>query len=291
MIGRRRFAGGAAAIAGAIVGASPTASFSAGGLPGELRRLELQSGGRLGVCVIESTTGKQIGHRSDERFPMCSTFKLLVVAAVLARVDAGQESLERRVRIAAGDLLEYAPVTRRHVGDEMSVAALCEAAATLSDNTAANLLVASIGGPAGVNAFAATLGDRATRLDRVEPDLNDGSPGDIRDTTLPKAMASDLSALVLGKRLAPPSREQFVAWLVANKTGDARLRARLPRDWRVGDKTGSGRHGTTNDVAVIWPTGRPPLVVAAYLTGATVDAAARDRVLAGVGKAVSTAFA
>jgi beta-lactamase class A len=291
MIGRREFTGGAATLVGALIATAPTASRSAGGPPEELRRLELQSGGRLGVCVIETATGKQLGHREDERFPMCSTFKLLAVAAVLARIDTGQENLERRVPIEARDILEYAPVTRRHVGKEMSVAALCEAAVTWSDNTAANLLVASLGGPAGVNAFAATLGDSATRLDRVEPELNEGAPGDIRDTTLPKAMASDLSTLVLGNRLLPRSREQLIAWLVANKTGDARLRAGLPRDWRVGDKTGSGRHGTANDVAVIWPVGRPPLMIAVYLTGATVDAAARDKVLAGVGKAVATAFA
>jgi beta-lactamase class A len=291
MIGRREFAGGAATLVGALIAAAPTASYSAGGLPTDLRRLELQSGGRLGVCVIDGATGKHLDHRGEERFPMCSTFKLLAVAAVLARVDAGQESLGRRVRIAAGDILEYAPVTRRHVGEDMSVAALCEAAATWSDNTAANLLMARIGGTAGVNAFVATLGDRATRLDRIEPDLNEAAPGDARDTTLPRVMASDLSILVFGKRLSARSREQLTAWLVANKTGDARLRAGLPRGWRVGDKTGSGRHGTANDVAVIWPAGRAPLVVAAYLTGATVDAAARDRVLAGVGKAVSTAFA
>jgi beta-lactamase class A len=153
------------------------------------------------------------------------------------------------------------------------------------------LLVASLGGPVGINAFTATLGDRATRLDRIEPHLNESEPGDPRDTTLPGAMASDLSALVLGERLSARSRRQLIAWLIANRTGDARLRAGLPRNWRVGDKTGSGRHGTANDVAVIWPRGRAPLIVAAYLTGATIDSAARERVLAGVGQAIAQGFA
>lgn len=292
MIGRREFTGATmATLVGALVGTTPTPSFSNGGVVSELTRLERQSGGRLGVCAMESASGKQWAYRGDERFPICSTFKLLAAAAVLARVDAGQEKLLRRVHIEAKDILEYAPVTGHHIGgDGMSMAELCEAAIVWSDNTAGNLLLASIGGPSAFNAFAASLGDRATRLDRIEPLLNEAAPGDERDTTLPKAMASNLSMLALGKALSPASRDRLVGWLVACKTGDARLRAGLPRGWRVGDKTGSGERGTANDVAVIWPANRPPLVIAAYLTGATVDAATRDKVLAGVGKAVSAAY-
>jgi beta-lactamase class A len=292
MIRRREFNGATmATLVGALVGTTPTPSFSNDGLLGEFARLERQSGGRLGVCVMEGAGGKQVAYRGDERFPMCSTFKLLAAAAVLARVDTGREILQRRVAIEAKDILDYAPVTRRHVGgDGMSMAELCEAAVVWSDNSAGNLLLASIGGPSAFNAFAASLGDRATRLDRIEPFLNEAAPGDERDTTLPNAMASNVSKLTLGTALSAASRDQLVDWLVGCKTGDARLRAGLPRGWRVGDKTASGERGTANDVAVIWPANRPPLVIAAYLTGTTVDAAARDKVLADVGRAVSAAY-
>jgi beta-lactamase class A len=174
------------------------------------------------------------------------------------------------------------------VGDGMTLAEICEAAVTLSDNTAGNLMLAAIGGPPGLTAFARSLGDQVTRLDRDEPSLNEALPDDPRDTTTPNAMASNLQALVLGtKALSAASREQLTAWLVANKTGDARLRAGLAKDWRVGDKTGTGARGTNNDVAVIWPPGKAPIVITAYLTGSTVSAAHQNAILASVARAVS----
>ena len=254
----------------------------------EIKRLESASGGRLGVCVLDTATGARHAYRGDERFPMCSTFKALAAAAILAQVDAGKEQLSRRINYDASALVTYSPVTEKHVGDGMTLGEICEAAVTLSDNTAGNLLLAALGGPAGLTAYLRSLGDQFTRLDRNEPSLNEALPDDIRDTTTPNAMASTLQALVLGtKALSAPSREQLTAWLIANKTGDTRLRAGLAKDWRIGDKTGAGARGTNNDVAVVWPPNRAPIVITAYLTGATVSAMEQNATIASVARAVS----
>jgi beta-lactamase class A len=220
---------------------------------------------------------------------MCSTFKLLAAAAILGRVDAGKERLDRRIAYAKSDLVTYSPVTEKHVDSGMTLAALCEAAITVSDNTAANLLLAGLGRPDGVTAFARALGDTITRLDRNEPTLNEATPGDPRDTTTPAAMLANIRALVLGDALSPPSRDQLKAWLLANKTGDGRLRAGLPGDWAIGDKTGSGEFGTTNDVGIIWPPGRAPIVVTIYFTETRAALEQRIAVLASVGRAIADA--
>src|SRR5262249_10570222 len=195
--------------------------------------------------------------RADERFPMCSTFKLLAAAAILARVDAGEERLERRVRFGAGEVVVNSPLTKDRFGGEgMSLAGLCAGGATVSGDPPGNLLLAALGGRAGLTAYARSLGDAVTRLDRVEPELNEALPGDPRDTTTPAAMLANLRALVLESALSAASRAQLERWLVGNKTGDTRLRAGLPAGWRVGDKTGSGERGTTNDVGLFWPPDR-----------------------------------
>ncbi len=250
-----------------------------------LTALERRHGGRLGVAILDTGGGRRIAHRGDQRFLMCSTFKLLAVAAVLARVDRGAEHLDRRIVFGQDALLAYAPVTRRHIGAPgMRVDELCQAAITLSDNTAANLLLASLGGPVGLTAFARRLGDPVTRLDRIEPDLNVGSPGDIRDTTTPNAMLDTMHRLLLGRVLSPASRTQLLVWLRGCITGSAQLRAGVPAGWTGGDKTGSGAHGETNDVAILWPPQREPLLVTAYYAGSHADADRRRAVLAEVGR-------
>jgi beta-lactamase class A len=250
--------------------------------------LEEASGGRLGVAVLNTASGLHAGHRANERFPMCSTFKLLAVAAVLAKADEHKEQLERIVRFTKKDLTAHSPATEARVADGgMSIKELCAAAITLSDNAAANLLLATIGGPAGLTSFARTLGDEITRLDRIEPDLNEGLPGDPRDTSTPAAMLSNLRSLALGDALSPSSRAQLIEWLIQNKTGDQRLRAGLPAGWKVGDKTGTGARGTANDVAIVWPPQRAPVLVSVYLTGATVDYDQCNRTIAAVGKKIS----
>lgn len=258
-------------------------------LQDEFARIELATSGRLGVAALDMETGWRASRRGDERFPMCSTFKALASAAVLHRVDRGDSSLDQRVQIEAKDILAYAPVAKQHVGSSMTLSELCEAAITLSDNTAANLLLREIGGPAGFTSFFRTIGDNVSRLDRWEVELNEARPGDPRDTTSPVAMLKSLQRVVLGDVLQTASRQQLVDWMVANKTGDTRLRAGVPRDWRVGDKTGTGERGTYNDIGVFWPPGRKPIVVTVYLTGASAPMEKCNEVIANVARAVANA--
>jgi beta-lactamase class A len=247
--------------------------------------LERKHGGRLGVAIFDTAQERPVAYRGDERFALCSTFKALAAAFVLARVDRKEESLGRRIVYAKDSLVPYSPVTEKHVGGEgLPVGDICEAAVTLSDNTAGNLLLDSFGGPAGLTVYMRSLGDSITRLDRRETELNEATPGDPRDTTTPLAMLHTLRKIVLGDALSAGSRDQLIAWLVANKTGDKRLRAGIPKDWQVGDKTGSGQNNATNDVAVIWPPKRKPVLVAAYYAESRASDDERNAVLAEVGR-------
>jgi beta-lactamase class A len=250
--------------------------------------IEKASGGRLGVGVLDTGNGRRAGHREDERFPLCSTFKFLAAALVLARVDQRKEQLERRIVYRRRDLVTHSPVTEKHAdGTGMTVAQLCEATLTLSDNTAANLLLDSFGGPKGLTAFMRSIGDTKTRLDRFETALNEARPGDPRDTTTPAAMSRSMQKILLGGILTQPSRAQLLQWLDGNKTGDERIRAGLPADWKVGDRTGSGQNGTTNDIAILRPPGRAPILLSVYLTETTAAPAARNATLASVAAAVA----
>ena len=253
-----------------------------------LKAIEARSDGRLGVAIMDMATGREYGHRADERFPLCSTFKFLAAACVLVRVDEGKEHLDRRIPINKTDLVDYSPATGPNAGRDMSLAELCEAALTLSDNTAGNLLLASFGGPAGLTEFALSMGDDITRLDRTEPDLNEAAPWDPRDTTTPAAMIGNLRRLLLGDILSPASRDQLTAWMRANKTGDTRLRAGVPTGWRVADKTGSGRNGATNDIGALWPPNGPPLLAAVYLAETSSSADQRNEIIARVGRQAAT---
>ncbi|SET97348.1 class A beta-lactamase [Pseudomonas graminis] len=259
--------------------------FSDRAIQQQLADLESRHGGRLGVAILDTASQRLISHRGDERFALCSTFKCLAAAHVLARVDRKQEDLSRRIVYSAEQLVAYSPTTELHVGGQgLSVGSLCEAAMTLSDNTAANLLLDSMGGPEGLTAWLRLIGDTRTRLDRREPDLNENRPQDLRDTTTPVAMLHTLNTLVLGDELTLPSRDQLTAWLVNNQTGDKKLRAGVSGGWRVGDKTGSGSNNATNDVAVIWPGDRPPILVTAYYTGSKASADQINAVMADIGR-------
>ncbi|CCD89023.1 putative Beta-lactamase [Bradyrhizobium sp. ORS 285] len=271
-----------------LLAAKPTLAAD---LQATIAGIETDSGGRLGVALLDTANAALSGHRLDERFPMCSTFKALLAAAILTKVDAGAEQLSRRLPITQADILSYAPVTKAYVGTSgLSVGELCEAAVTLSDNTAANLLLATLGGPAGLTRAVRGFGDAITRLDRIEPELNESVPGDPRDTTTPAAMAQTLAKLTTGNTLSAASRDVLNGWLIGCKTGAARLRAGLPASWRVGDKTGTGDNGSSNDVAVIWPAGRAPVIVTSYLTETKAGDDKRNAVHAAVGRAVAAAL-
>ncbi len=250
--------------------------------------LEKQIGGRIGVSAIDTETNISFGYRETESFALCSTFKVLAAGFVLSRVDAGKENLERRVVYDKDKLITYSPETELHVGDEgMSVGELCKAAITLSDNTAGNLLLESFGGPKELTNWLRTIGDGSTRLDRWEPDLNEAKAGDPKDTTTPDAMLDTLGNIALGSVLTEPSQQKLAEWMVASTTGGARLRAGLPDSWKIGDKTGTGRNGSAADIAIIWPTGRGPILVTTYVAEAKVPVAEINPVFAEVGKIVA----
>ena len=246
----------------------------------QLAALEQQHQGRIGVALYHPDTGLSYGYRAEERFPFASTFKALLAAAVLQRSEFDPQWLQRVVHYRVDDLLSYAPITRPHLARGMSREALAIASVQYSDNTAANLLLEALGGLSEFNRFVAALGDQKFRLDRQEPDLNSALPGDDRDTTTPAAMAKTLSRLTLGNGLAAPQQARFNAWLKGNTTGDAAIRAGVPTGWLVGDKTGGGGYGTTNDIAVLWPTQGAPMVLALYFTQSTPDAKPQQAVLA-----------
>jgi beta-lactamase class A len=243
-----------------------------------LPELEQRFDARLVVYALDTGSGRELAHRADERFAMCSVFKALAAAAVLQRTPP--KYLDERVHFTEADLIDPSPVAERHVADGMTVGELCDAAVRYSDNTAGNLLLADAGGPPGITAFARSLGDEVTRLDRTEPELNTAIPGDERDTTTPRAIAGSFRALVLGNHLDPADRALFTEWLVGNKTGDERIRAGLPAGWRVGDKTGTGSYGTANDVAVVWPPDAAPIALAVLTSRATEDATRDNALLA-----------
>ncbi len=234
--------------------------------------------------IVDTATGRECGYRSDERFMMLSSFKLLACALVLHRVDTGDESLERRIPYGQQDLIAWSPVTEQHAdGEGLTLAELCEATITTSDNTAANLILASYGGPAALTAFARGLGDSVTRLDRNEPDLNLRDGNEPLDTTSPRAMVATMRRLMLGDALSAQSRHRLQQWLLGNTTGGKRLKAGLPTDWKIGDKTGTNKTDA-NDIGVVWPPNAAPMVVTAYLSDSQASSQTKDATIAAVGQ-------
>ena len=285
---RRRFL---FATAGTLVTACAPSPVIAADGPRSLAAIEAKVGGRVGVFALDTGNGQQLAHRPDERFAMCSTFKWVLAAAILARVDRAQLSLDERVSYGSADLLDNAPITTRHVAEGfMAVGALTQAAVTVSDNTAANLLLAKLGGPAGFTEFVRSLGDSVTRLDRKEPALNSNDAGDPRDTTSPRAMVGLMRKILCGDALSPAGRDRLLGWLRACETGKDRLRAGLPRDWIVGDKTGTGQRGAVNDVAIALSSGRTAILVASYLSDADTGLPALTAAQVDIGRLVARRF-
>ncbi|MCX5195417.1 class A beta-lactamase [Streptomyces sp. NBC_00249] len=272
------------ALAAALPAGTARAATSRAGtaVVDRLRALERAYGARLGVYAWDAATGRTVRHRADEPFPQCSVFKTLAVAAVLRDLDHDGSHLARRIHYTGQDVTDAGggEVTKlpENIAGGLTVAELCSAAITRSDNAAANLLLRELGGPTAVTRFCRSLGDRTTRLDRWEPELNSAEPWRTDDTTSPRAIGRTYARLVLGDALAPADRERLGGWLLANTTSGTRLRAGLPRDWAVADKTGAGSYGTNNDVGIAWPPGRPPLVLA-ILTTRPDAAAPRDDAL------------
>ena len=236
-----------------------------------LTAYERETGGRVGLYAENVVTGAKIAWRAEERFVMCSTFKASLASFVLARIDQGKDHLESMIAYGPENLLEYAPVAKQNIGKNakasMSVADMCAATVELSDNTSANLLLARVGGPSALTTFWRSTGDTVTRLDHNEPELNRSPPGDPNDTTTPVAMVGNLRRFLLGEVLSLDSRQRLTGWMLNCKTGDNRLRAGLPKDWKVADKTGNSGKDAVGDIAVVWSKPERPVLVAAYVQG------------------------
>ena len=253
-----------------------------------LKALERRAQGRLGVQLVVASGERSLGYRSDERFLMLSSFKTLSAAYVLARHDRGEDHLERRIPVTTADLIPYAPVTEKHVGGPgLTLAELCHATVTTSDNVAVNLMQRSYDGPPALTRFVRSLGDAVTRHDRLEPDLNEPDPTQALDTTTPRAMGTTLARLLFGEVLSETSRRQLQDWLLANTTGARRLRAGFPSGWQVGEKTGTASRVGANDVGFVRPPMGTPVVVVAYLETTAVPMAQRDEAIAEVGQLVA----
>jgi beta-lactamase class A len=258
----------------------------------EVAAIEKRTGGRLGVSVTDVHSGANWSYRGKERFPLASTFKAFSCAHLLSLADKGSVDLGKRIQIQPNELETYSPVTRFNTGGKgMSLFELCDATTSMSDNTAANIILRNTGGPEALTRFIRSIGDEATRFDRFEPQLNDVGPGEVRDTTTPEAAAASLRKLVLGDVLSQPSRRQIENWLVANKVGGPLLRASVPDGWKVADRTGSGEYGSRGVIAVFWPkkgeaSTNGPVVAAIYLTGTKLTLEERNTALAEVGAAL-----
>ena len=252
---------------------------------------ERDSGGHIGLYAENLRTGAKIVWRADERFVMCSTFKASLAACILARVDRGQDRLAAMIAYGPDDLMDYAPVAKQNLEKgAMSVADMCEAAVELSDNTCANALLARVGGPSALTAFWRSIGDSVSRLDHNEPELNRSPPGDPHDTTTPTAMAGNLRNLILGSVLSPNSRERLTNWMLGCKTGENRLRAGLPKSWRVGDKTGNNGKDAFGDIAVTWSAHGEPVLICAYTQGGAPTPLQVEAAFAGIGRLVGMRF-
>jgi beta-lactamase class A len=296
MLHRRKLLTALAAAPFLMPGLSRAAVFASkpsSDLSSRINELEHASGGRLGVAALDTQTGRRFAWRGDERFRMCSTVKMPLSAAILRRVDQGRERLDRRVTYGRDVLMGNSPVTEKHVEDGLTIGALCEATITTSDNAACNLLFEALtgggGGPAALTRFLRAIGDQTTRSDRLEMALNTGAPDDPRDTTTPTAILATWKTLLLDDALSPASRQRLADWVIANKTGDKRLRAGLPKGWRIGDKTGNNGKDTTNDIAIAWPPGRKPILLACFHDRGSADDDARSAVHAQVARAVVAA--
>lgn len=252
-----------------------------------VKSIEERFGGRVGVAIYDDETGKRWEYRANERFPVSSTFKAFACGAVLARVDSGEEALSRIVSFGDNDLVSYSPVTKKRAGPVgMSLSEVCNAATTMSDNTAGNLILKSLGGPSGFTAFMRSIGDSVTQLDRWETELNESIPGDERDTTTPEAAAASLRALILGRVLSSGSKKQLTTWMLNDKVADQLIRAALPKGWRIADKSSAGGFGSRSIIAVIWPSERRPIITAIYMTENTAPFALRNAAIAEIGAAI-----
>jgi len=241
-------------------------------------QLEKKFDARLGVYAIDTSTGRTVAYRPDERFAFASTYKALAAGAVLQQNSI--DELNKVITYTKEDLVTYSPITEKYVDTGMTLREICDAAIRYSDNTAGNLLFKKLGGPDGFEKALRQIGDSVTKSDRFETDLNEAIPGDIRDTSTPRALATSLKAFTVGDVLPVDKRKILTDWMRGNTTGDKLIRAGVPKGWEVGDKTGAGSYGTRNDIAIVWPPNRAPIVIAIMSSRDTKDATYNDALIA-----------
>ncbi|WP_304454828.1 class A beta-lactamase [Nocardiopsis sp. YSL2] len=269
--------------------ASPTASASAGAAEADFARLEEEFDARLGVYALDTGSGEAVEYRAEERFAFASTIKVALFGALLEQTTP--EELEKEVTITEDDLVNWNPITEQHVGEEMSLLELGDAALRYSDNAATNLLLEELGGPDALDAALEEIGDDVTSVDRSEPGLNEAAPGDERDTSTPRAMATTLEAFTLGDVLPEDDSEILTEMMRGNTTGDDLIRAGVPDGWEVGDRTGAGGYGTRNAIAVVWPPEDDPIVLVVMSGRDQEDAEYDDALIAQATEVVVGALA
>lgn len=257
-----------AASSGLLLGGPAALASANEGFTKQIQAVRDRIGGRLGLHVLDTQTGRRWSYDDDSRYAMASTFKLMLAASILQRADLGSISLDQQVQLHASDMLSHAPVTSKRLEQNTTITVrdLCAAVVEVSDNPAANLLLKMIDGPAGLTRFFRSIGDRETRLDRYELELNSNLPGDPRDTTTPRAMVHSMEQVLTKQVLSPPSRELLLGWMINASTGLKMFRQGLPKQWKAGDKTGKGARNAVNDLVIAWPPGRKPILAALYLS-------------------------
>ncbi|UYO75169.1 class A beta-lactamase [Halomonas qinghailakensis] len=281
-----------AALSTCLLLASASVMAHEDSITAELGRIEHALDARIGFAAHHLATGQRWEVNADERFAMSSTFKTLACGALLAQVDEGQLALETEVSFEESELVTYSPVTEQYAGHQpMTLFELCDATMTTSDNTAANLVLQALGGPESITAFARSMDDPVTRLDRFETELNEATPGDERDTTTPNAMLATLEKLVLGEVLSGESRQQLEDWMKGNTVADSLFRAAMPFDWVIADRTGAGGYGSRSITAIIWPPQQVPMVVVFYITETEASFDARNAAIASLGEVIQEVLA
>ncbi|HHF3003600.1 CARB family carbenicillin-hydrolyzing class A beta-lactamase [Vibrio diabolicus] len=252
----------------------------------DISLIEQQTSSRIGVSVWDTQTDERWDYRGDERFPLMSTFKTLACATMLSDMDSGKLSKNATAKVDERSIVVWSPVMDKLAGQNTRVEHACEAAMLMSDNTAANLVLNEIGGPKAVTMFLRTIGDKATRLDRLEPRLNEATPGDNRDTTTPNAMVNTLRTLIEGETLSYESRVQLKIWMQDNKVSDSLMRSVLPTGWSIADRSGAGGHGSRGINAIIWKENHRPVYISIYVTETELSLQARDQLIAQISQLI-----
>lgn len=273
-----------------IVISGGTSIANADAITDSIKTAEKDLGARVGVAVLDTQTDTLWSYHGDQRFPLMSTFKTLACANLLSDVEAGKQSFDKATEIKKDELITWSPVTEKHVGKAFTLKQACNAAMIMSDNTAANIVLSGIEGPAGLTAFLRENGDNVSRLDRIEPDLGEAAIGDEKDTTTPNAIVHTLDNLLYGTVLSEPSKKQLKQWMMDNKVSDSLLRSVLPQGWSIADRSGAGGNGSRGVTASVWSESQKPLIIGIYLTQTDADFDARNQAIANIGKAIFSVY-